>query len=360
MSGTLRSAGIPDPPEPIAPLTSSVAAAGLPITAMDRLKLMSPSDWEDFVLEWAHSLKGQYARVDRAAGAGDQGIDVMAFVSEAETDPWDNYQCKHLDQSLAPHHVLPEIGKVAYHIFVGHYSIPRRYHFVAPRGAGNKLSRLLRNPDELKASVLEHWDSSCRAAIQATPVELTPELRAHIESLDFSIFSAVPPLRLLEQHAATRWHIARFGGGLPPRPEALKPPAEVTAREATYVRALLDAYEDRLGIAIAGSSDVRDAGSASHLMRSRREFYSAESLREFSRDNVPAGSYEALVDEVYDGVIDVLEMDHADALARVLRVVAQAKALALTSNALMTVTHAVDRGGMCHQLANDQRLTWRR
>jgi hypothetical protein len=130
--------------------------------------------------------------------------------------------------------------------------------------------------------------------------------------------------------------------------------------EAVYVRALLDAYEDRLGVAIAESTDLADVDLLSHLGRSRREFYSAESLREFSRDNVPPGSYEALVDEIYDGVIDVLELDHPDAVARVLNVIAQAKALALTANALVSVTRAADRGGMCHQLANGERLIWRR
>jgi hypothetical protein len=126
------------------------------------------------------------------------------------------------------------------------------------------------------------------------------------------------------------------------------------------VRALLDAYEDRVHASIAGSRSIPEPSLVGHLEKSRREFYSAEALREFSRDNVPPGSFESLIDEVHDGVSDVLEMAYPDTYERVLNVVAHARLLALTAHALTTVTHAVDRGGMCHQLANDGRIVWRR
>lgn len=33
-------------------LTADVVATGLPVPAVDRLRLMSPSEWEDFITEW--------------------------------------------------------------------------------------------------------------------------------------------------------------------------------------------------------------------------------------------------------------------------------------------------------------------
>jgi hypothetical protein len=75
---------------------------------------------------------------------------------------------------------------------------------------------------------------------------------------------------------------------------------------------------------------------------------------------VPAGAFEGLLEEVYDGVIDVVDADHADGYERVLAVAAQAKALQPTANVLVTRVTAADKGGMCHQLANDLRLRWRR
>jgi hypothetical protein len=44
---------------------------------------------------------------------------------------------------------------------------------------------------------------------------------------------------------------------------------------------------------------------------------------------------------------------------RVYKVVAQAKLLPLTSNALSLRITSADKGGICHQLANDLRLKWR-
>jgi hypothetical protein len=241
------------------------------------------------------------------------------------------------------------------------YTVPRAYYFVAPKGAGAKLSKMLRNPTKLKAELLAHWDGSCRDKITKTAaVPLDAALRAHIDSLNFSIFSVLSPVSLLKQHAKTPWHAARFGGGLPPRLAPAPPPAEVAAGESVYVRSLLDAYEEKLGAALAGIADLKDVDLSVHFRRAREEFYSAESLREFSRDSVPMGTFDALLDEVYSGVIDVVEATHPSAMERVLASVKQAKALALTANALVSRVTTGDKGGMCHQLANDRRVKWKK
>jgi hypothetical protein len=129
--------------------------------------------------------------------------------------------------------------------------------------------------------------------------------------------------------------------------------------ETNYVRALLDAYEDRLGTTLSTLQDLQHPDLGDHFTRSRREFYSAESLREFSRDNVQPGTFESILEEVHSGVVDVVQAQHSNAFERVLAVVKQAKALQFTANALGVRTYAADKGGMCHQLANDQKLRWR-
>jgi hypothetical protein len=74
---------------------------------------------------------------------------------------------------------------------------------------------------------------------------------------------------------------------------------------------------------------------------------------------VPAGTFESFLDEVQDGIDDVVQAKHQDSYERVLAVVKQAKTLQLTANALVSRTTTTDRGGMCHQLANDLRVRWR-
>lgn len=120
------------------------------------------------------------------------------------------------------------------------------------------------------------------------------------------------------------------------------------------MRALLDAYEDHLGKPIGIPADLSaEATLQGHFADARREFHSAEALRTFSRDRLRPGAFEGLQDEVYGGIGDDLRDDHDDGYRRVLAVVKTARALALTSHALNTSMFVRDRGGICHQLAND-------
>jgi len=291
-NGVDREEELPAPPERMAALRPDVAAVGPNILPIVRLRVMSHDEWEDFVLEWAHSLKTRYAHVRRSSGSGDMGRDIIARESATEVDPWDNYQCKHYGGPLAPSEIWVEIGKLCWHTYRRAFSIPREFVFVSPWGAGPTLSNLLDNPNDLRSQLLTNWDRYCRSGIQADPVDLTEDLRTYIISLDFSIFSSASPLALIEEHRATQYHIARFGGGLPERPAPPDPPINAAVFETVYVRALLDAYEERYGATYSSAADVDQADAVQHLIRSRREFYSAESLREFSRDNVPDGTFE--------------------------------------------------------------------
>jgi hypothetical protein len=348
------------PLKPIGTTTADQVATGLPVPPIERIRLMSNQQWEEFVLEWVDSLKQTYPRVERHGGAGDKGCDVVAFLDAGKIDPWDNYQCKHYDHPLSPSDLWKELGKYTYYTFVGEYAPARKYVFVAPHGVSTSTSKLLRNEAKLKAELSANWSKHCEnkiTALNSTPLDAA--LQTHLDKLDFKIFSGASPLTIIKEHAETVWHVHRFGGGLPARSKAPSPPANVTTHEANYVRALLDAYEARLGVTLATCADLNDLDLLGHFGRARQEFYSAEALREFSRDNVPLGTFEDLLDEVYDGVIDVIESQHPDAVERVLACVQQAKALTFSNLALGSRVVMADKGGMCHQLANNQRIKWR-
>jgi len=81
-------------------------------------------------------------------------------------------------------------------------------------------------------------------------------------------------------------------------------------------------------------------------------------LRVFARDSVPPGTFESLQDEIHSGVVDVAEADHVDRFERVKAVTRAARQLGLTSNALLSCAKATDRDGICHQLANEDKLLW--
>ena len=239
---------LPQPPEHTA-LQADHVIAGPPIPAIQRIKLFSADEWEEFVLEWADSLREEYSEVARCGGAGDRGRDVVADVKGS--DDWDNFQCKHYDHELYPTDVWGEIGKLLYYVESGEFTLPRRYYFVAPQGVGTTLSNLLRSPERLRHQLFAAWDKYCRKQITSTTeIPLEGKLRRRAETADFTIFRALQPLRLVEQHARTRWHVARFGGGLPARPPVPPPPDQVQAQEINYVGQLLLAYEDHEGVPV--------------------------------------------------------------------------------------------------------------
>jgi hypothetical protein len=346
-------------PEPAAaPVAPATVAAGPMIAPIDRIKLFGPTEWEEFVVEWADSLKSNYVDVRRLGGAGDQGRDVIGI---ADDGSWDNYQCKHYAQPLAPHQVWTEIGKLICYTRSGSFERPRRYFFLAPQGVGTRLSNLVRQPKRLRKELLDNWTAHCETKITSTAnIALDDPLREYINAFDFSIFGTVAPHRLIDAHAKTRWHVARFGGGLPTRPTPDLPPAEPTPAEAPYVRALLDAYADHLKLRVAALEDLPDDSQlGGHFADARREFYSAEALRAFSRDTLPPGSFEELQDQVHSGIGDDLRDDHVDGYRRLRAVVATARVLALDGHSLNTSMAPRDRGGICHQLANDGTIeTW--
>lgn len=355
------------PPIPISPmlapppgLAPDIVASGLPVHPKDRIKLFSATEWEVFIHEWVDSLRDDYELIERCGGAGDMGRDVIATVKNGN-GAWDNYQCKHYEDSLKPSDIWIELGKLVYYTKRGDYSYPRRYYFIAPRGAGTKLSNLLKKPEELRRGLVSQWDAYCREDITKTEiVECDAAMKAHIESLDFSIFQATPVLRIIEAHSKTRWYAARFGGGLPQRPEPFTPPAIPADSEAVFVRELHRAYADHLkqdvehiDEALASHEDLRE-----HFHDARMEFYSAEGLRTFSRDTLPPGEFEKLQDEVYSGIKDELRGEHTDGYCRVVAVVKTARTLPLMDHPLISRIHIRDRGGICHQLANDGKVQW--
>jgi hypothetical protein len=336
-------------------LDPHIVASGPAIPPIERVALFSEEQWEHFTDEWAASLT-DYAKVERASGAGDKGCDIVAFPVEGGA-VWDNYQCKHYDKPLTPTDIWVELGKICHYSFIGDYTVPRKYRFVAPRNIGTKLASYFRKPATLKTELLKIWDDKCKDDIKSVPAPLTAELREHIEKIDFGIFGYLPVLDLIEQHKKTPHFIARFGLGLPARSPVDPPPGIPTADETRYVQQLFEAYSDNKGRQITLSEDL-PASLHKHFNRSRESFYSAEALRNFSRDNLPSGEFENLQEQIYTGVADTCEGVHACGLTRLIATTNRAADLSITSSPLMGKTEITDLHGICHQLANVDRLTW--
>jgi hypothetical protein len=341
--------------------SSEHVSIGIPVPKPTRVATFSPDEWESFVQEWATSLDKVYFRVARFGGSGDLGVDVIGFVSSGTFEGgWENYQCKHYDHPLRPGDVWIEIGKIIYYSYKGEYPPPRKHYFVASRDVGTSLGKLLGDPEKLKQHRRANWAEHCEPKITSTErIPLSGDLLAYFDQFDFSKFSTKSVVEVIAGHSKTPFHSVRFGGGLPARPAVATPPSEHLPEESRYIRQLFEAYSDHLHSTINEVSDLAGAPILTRdFLRQRERFYHAESLRNFARDTVPEGTFERLQDEVFHGVIDICDSEHQDGFERMRATVAEAARLSTTSNPLASVIRVPDRQGICHQLSNEDKLTW--
>jgi hypothetical protein len=345
-------------PKPLANASAEHAAVGTPVSKIIRITNFSPEEWETFVEEWIGS-KSDYVKVRKLGGTGDMGLDVIGLTAEdGFASAWDNYQCKRFKTAIQPSHIWPEISKLIYYSFVHEYTVPRKYYFAAPLGAGTTVERLLSDHEKLKVKAKESWTRKISDEIDA-PLE--GALLDYFDSFDFRIFSSKSPAEMVREHAQTPFHTVRFGGGLPYRPEPEEPPETPSTNESRYLQQLFSAYSEHLGAQVSNSRELELSVKPqlkNDLARQRERFYHAEALRNFSRDTVPDGTFERLQDEVYNGVVEVCDADHADGLVRMREVVSHASQIQVQANPLASVVEVQDRQGICHQLANDDRLLW--
>jgi hypothetical protein len=349
-------------PSPKLVANASQVSVGAPVHPLQRLQIMDEDAWEEFILEWVDSLRQIYTDVHHCGGGRDLGRDVIGFKAGVNPlSPWDNYQCKHYARGLGIADVVAEVGKLLYHASQGEFSLPDGYFFVAPQGPSTALLKALQK-GTLKQELLDRWDKECRSKIAKGKSIALATVQETIDAFEFSRVSVVPPLRIIEGHRKTTHYVGRFGGGLPDRTMPIpKPPAIVQDNEHIYIKKLLDAYADEKKTPFATIAALQaDAPKlAKHLDRSREQFFSAESLRTFSRDNVPQGTFESLQTEVFDGVQEVYEDEsHSSGYHRVVKTIQKARDIAITGNPLIGVMHTNDRAGICHQLANDYKMTW--
>lgn len=340
---------------------ASAVQFGIVRPAAQLILLFSSDEWEGFIHEWAHAQKQKYHSVRRMSGANDMGIDVAGFTDNLGLHGvWDNFQCKHYAAPLTPSIAILEIGKILWHSYCGQYVPPRACYFVAPRGCGTKLSKLLLNFDKLKEEVFLNWGKCCAEKITTTQIILLEEdFLEYANSFDYSIFISKSTHDILDDHRLTPFYAARFGGGLPDRPDVGLPPVDCQITESNYIQQLFEAYDDYSDTSIKSLNDLYNKPELiEHFNRQREFFYHAEALRNFARDTVPPGTYEDLETEVYAGVADIQSQPYDNGFLKMNAITQNAASLQLTANALISVVKVQDRKGICHQLANVNRLRW--
>jgi hypothetical protein len=316
------------------------------------------TEWEVFISEWQKGLQG-YVAVKRLGGAGDHGRDVIGLCGpEACQGVWDNFQCKHYETPLSTPKACEDAGKIIFHAFQKVFAAPRRCTFVAPRGPTTELRDMLLNPDKFRQEVLKTWDVRVAGRIAAGEThKLEGRLATYVQNYDYTSFDYATLDEILDDHRRTAYWASRFGGHLPPPPVG-KTPKTIAAKETVYVAKLLDVYAAIAGQAISTVADLSTHPDWSQdLQRQRVRFYDAEAFMAHYRDQTEPGTIEDFADQIFDAIDPSLRVSGSGQkrLTAALTTAAQAT----PTSVLAPQAKVRVKQGVCHQLANDHRVTWK-
>jgi hypothetical protein len=319
------------------------------------------TEWEIFISEWQKGLKSQkgYDSVKRLGGAGDHGRDVIGLCTAAGCEgDWDNYQCKHYEVPLSTSKACEDAGKIIFHAFRGEFVAPRTCTFVAPRGPSTELRDLLLNPTKFKAELIKTWNVRVAKRVVAGETHLLEaQLETYVKNYDFTSFGFATIDEVLDGHRKSAYWASRFGGLLPPAPSGTAP-AIILATESVYVGKLLDVYSEKTGAVIGCVDDLKAHESCrSDLQKQRVRFYDAEAFKAHYRDQTEPGTIEDFAEQIFDA-IDPAISQVSTAQGR-LTAALTAAGNATPSNVLAPQAKVRVKQGVCHQLANDDRLTWK-
>ncbi|MEO3807149.1 ABC-three component system protein [Nonomuraea sp. B1E8] len=346
-------------PSPLTVLPHTLRMAAMP-PPKKIVPFYDPDEFEEFVKEWVPALETRYTLVERHGGSGDHGIDVAGYLSQQRLEAeWHNYQCKRYSSALGWSTAVVEMRKMFVSAWAGHFTVPTRYIFVAPV-ISRALSRDLAKPSGSRAKFLAEFDKAKDKCV----MDLTPVQRQEVKDLaaatDFSMFECVDLDEMLELHSTTHHWAARFPHAQLSRgPEKMVPPEQHSEFESRYVQHLLDVYRERYPDTISNLEHVSGVAEAdAHLKRQRVAFYAAEALRLFARDATTPEYFEQVMEDVYDIVVEVADCSYPDGWERHGAVMNAAGSVQLTPTILTPFVQPSTRKGICHHLANKDRLVW--
>jgi hypothetical protein len=316
------------------------------------------TEWEIFIGEWQKGLT-KYAEVKRLGGAGDHGRDVVGLVTTQGCEGvWDNYQCKHYEKPLDFATGIIDIGKIIFHSYGKKFSPPRRMIFVAPRGVGTKFRDFLLNPTKLRSEVLSNWDMRIAKLVAENEVhQLKGGLLDWATGYDFTSFGYATIDEVLDDHRKTAYWASRFGGMLPAPPKGVTP-ATISEHETSYISKLIKVYEKSTGQQIGNVASLLKSfpQEADDLWNQRVRFYDAEAFSAHFRDQTEPGTVEDFADQIHDAVAPGLKLgiSGAERLNTALTTATMTK----TISVLEPQARPRVKQGVCHQLANGNKLDW--
>lgn len=334
----------------------------------DILEAMDEDTYEELIASWAYwCLKEKhntYQDVLRLGGAGDGGMDVVAFYNQATRD-CDIYQCKHYNAPINKSAIIAELGKFLYHVHTGLLPCPRAYYIMAPKGLSSNFAHIYTNKKVLKKTIISEWDSSIADHIEKKKsFKYEGDLATFLNEFDYAKFQFYSADRFLSDiHEKQNRHVYhQYFGVRKAELEKVKQdvPNEVTDYESKYIHHLIDAYNDvkKEGITM---ENVTSSSYGSHYGRSREEFWLAEGVRKMSEENCPGedDEFAELANDMYHHVADTYEDEYENAYKRLKAVTNKSLSFPKKDRIISGELGAAELKGVCFQLSNEDKLIWK-
>ncbi|MDQ0390230.1 ABC-three component system protein [Labrys monachus] len=330
------------------------------LTYRDDVLLMSPKGLERFVHRWVAMQLSSYVDHYEFGDASDMGRDVGGFVTAARHEgEWDNFQCKMLAKPLDAATLFEEIGKTLYFASEGHFTAPRKYFFVAPKGFNRGAEELLHNPERFRAMMLSEWDARCSRKIRTNgeAVPMASTLQQVIKSFAFQNVEGWDVDKMLALPGMNKLLADTFGDDPGEAPRGTVP-ISIANEEAVYIGQLVSIYSERAGRPYPDADAVlADAENGMHLTMQRRRYFDADSFRRHFRDNLDPGHLQVFNDEVHAGVFETYTSTYG--FERLTRVMERAGAIEVGGIFGRHRRASVQvRQGTCHHLANEGVMPW--
>ncbi|MEZ9885545.1 ABC-three component system protein [Vibrio sp. 10N.222.55.B11] len=323
--------------------------------------MLGAEELEILVSRWATCQEHKYSSVMRPAGAGDRGCDVIGFYSSEKFEgEWDNYQCKQYKNTLPTASGMHELGKMLYYAFLGEFTAPKNYYFVAPKGVNRNLRTWILNPSQLKKELLNQWGKFCEETIiDGRKVLLSTELYQFISNYNFSNISIIDIDYMVNDSYFRAILVDLYGGELPRAP-AGEVPNSIHESELNYVNKVLDVYSEYDQQVYSNPEDIIGHDEFEEdFMDQRERFYSAEAFRTFYRDNTVEGTLDTFEKEILKGIRPTLRLKYKDSFECMCTVLSEAGKLQPSGK--LAIHGKIDvKQGYCHHFANEDRLNWRR
>lgn len=320
---------------------------------------LTATELELFVRKWVKLLENDYFYVKQFAGTGDLGRDVVGFCDKnLHQGVWDNYQCKQYGTTLNTDKCILEIAKTLYYAYSGEFTAPRYYYFVAPKGLNRKFETLIYNPNNLKKYLIENWDKYCKEKIISNNVIiLNNELKNFILSFDFSNIKEIDINDMLDHRKIGFLLNEWFGHDLPEPPKGITP-IDINKNESIYINKLFKCYESESNNKINNIDDIRNSKRYfKHFNQQRERFFCSDNFKRFYRESLYGGQIEELEDDIYDGIFEVLYDEHKNSFSKMNKTLI--KSTSIENHGLLSkYLNSKIKQGICHHLANDDKIDW--